>query len=212
VRAHLEAPLPYQHKLLRFVENHDEPRALAVMGPERERAAAVVVATVPGAKLYHDGQLSGRQIQVSVHLGREPDEAADSALEVFYDRLMRAAKDILSNNPQWQLCDTLGWPDNHSSVNILAWCWTAGERPHLIAVNYSDSRSQAQIVLPPDLGCADDTCVVTDLLDGSSWTHSRAELVQHGLFVDLQPWQSHILRFATRAESEQENHGKTAGF
>ncbi|MCU0605747.1 MAG: alpha-amylase family glycosyl hydrolase [Desulfobacterales bacterium] len=41
VRLHLSAEMAYQEKLVRFIENHDEPRAAAVFSPERLRAAAV---------------------------------------------------------------------------------------------------------------------------------------------------------------------------
>jgi len=41
IRAHLSAGLNYQDRLVRFLENHDEPRAAAVVPFERHRAAAV---------------------------------------------------------------------------------------------------------------------------------------------------------------------------
>src|SRR5215213_5645783 len=52
---HLQADLDYQNRLVRFLENHDEPRAAATFTPDRERAAAVVIATLPGALLWHEG-------------------------------------------------------------------------------------------------------------------------------------------------------------
>src|SRR4051794_10905324 len=54
VRGHLQADPAYQEKLIRFVENHDEPRAAATFDGPRARAAAVVTATVPGGRLVHD--------------------------------------------------------------------------------------------------------------------------------------------------------------
>ena len=61
VRLHLCADLAYQEKLLRFIENHDEPRAAATFSPEKEKAAAITTATLPGARLFHEGQFEGRQ-------------------------------------------------------------------------------------------------------------------------------------------------------
>ncbi|MCA9403085.1 MAG: alpha-amylase [Candidatus Omnitrophica bacterium] len=60
VRGHLCADLEYQFRSLRFIENHDEPRSLAVMDEAQARAAAVVALTVPGLKLIFDGQTDGR--------------------------------------------------------------------------------------------------------------------------------------------------------
>ena len=41
VHGHLAADLGYQRRLVRFVENHDEPRAAATFPPAKARAAAV---------------------------------------------------------------------------------------------------------------------------------------------------------------------------
>ena len=49
VRLHLLADRSYQEKLVRFIENHDEPRAAATFPPAKERAAAVTVFTQTGA-------------------------------------------------------------------------------------------------------------------------------------------------------------------
>ncbi len=50
VRLHLCADLAYQQKLLRFIENHDEPRAAAAFSRAKEQAAAVVTIFSPGGK------------------------------------------------------------------------------------------------------------------------------------------------------------------
>ena len=91
VRLHLCADLAYQEKLVRFIENHDEPRARSIFSPEKERAAAVAIATIPGAKLFHEGQFEGRRIRLPVFLGRRPVEPADSDLQAFYRTLLKIA-------------------------------------------------------------------------------------------------------------------------
>ena len=70
VRLHLCADLAYQEKLLRFIENHDEPRAAATFSPAKERAAAVTMATLPGARLFHEGQFEGRKVRLPVFLAQ----------------------------------------------------------------------------------------------------------------------------------------------
>jgi hypothetical protein len=35
VRLHLQADMAYQEKLVRFIENHDEPRALSAFSPQK---------------------------------------------------------------------------------------------------------------------------------------------------------------------------------
>ena len=58
-RAHLHADLSYQSRLLRFLENHDEPRIASRLPAVAERAAAVAIATLPGATMWHEGQFEG---------------------------------------------------------------------------------------------------------------------------------------------------------
>src|SRR5580658_1303467 len=57
VRAHLGADPRYQSKLARFLENHDEPRSAVVFPRERIAFVATLLATLPGMRFYHHGQL-----------------------------------------------------------------------------------------------------------------------------------------------------------
>ncbi len=90
VRGHLQADVGYQRGLVRFLENHDEPRAAATLSPERERAAAVTIATLPGATLWHEGQFEGRRVRPPVFLGRRPEEPVDKELQSFQHQLLAA--------------------------------------------------------------------------------------------------------------------------
>src|SRR4029450_2475 len=123
VRAHLQADRSYQDRLIRFIENHDEPRAAATFGPAQARAAAVVMSTLQGARLYHDGQLDGRRTRIPVFLARGPDEPNDGNLRSFYERLLRAVADAGLREGAWALCECEGWPDNDSHRRGVAWCW-----------------------------------------------------------------------------------------
>jgi glycosidase len=55
VREHFHAGLDYQNKLVRFLENHDEPRAAATFSPEVHEAAAVITFLSPGLRFFHQG-------------------------------------------------------------------------------------------------------------------------------------------------------------
>ena len=138
----------YQERLLRFIENHDEPRAAATFGPEQARAAAVAMSTLRGARLYHDGQLDGRRTRIPVFLGRGPDEPPDHDLRAFYARLLQAVSDAGVRDGDWQLCDCSGWPDNDSYRRLVAWCWSTAGARHLVVINLSDAPAQALVRLP----------------------------------------------------------------
>ena len=133
----------YQSKLLRFLENHDEPRAASVFAPAKERAAAVATSTLLGARMFHEGQLEGRKVRLPVFLSRRPHEPVDHDLQDFYTKLLRAINAPIFREGDWTLCERTGWPDNASFENIVAWRWSMDEEAYLIVVNLSDSRSQA---------------------------------------------------------------------
>jgi len=192
VRLHLQADMAYQERLVRFIENHDEPRALSAFSLQKARAAAVVIATVPGAKLFHEGQFVGRKVRLPVFLGRRPDEPVDPGLPGFYRTLLKAASAEGVRNGAWQLCERTGWPDNASYRNLIAWCWRSAGEYQLIVVNFSDSGAQGHVRLPWD-GLTGKSWQVTDLFTGQMYERSGDEMCNTGIYVDLPPWGFHVL-------------------
>jgi len=192
VRLHLCADLAYQEKLVRFIENHDEPRALSVFSPQKERAAAVTMATIPGAKLFHEGQFDGRKVKLPVFLGRRPEELIDADLRDFYQKLLKAINVPAIREGNWQLCERSGWPDNQSYLNLVAWCWSSAGEYHLVVVNLSVSGAQGQVLLPWDQ-LKGKSWQMTDLFTGKKYERSGDEMCNPGLYVDLVPWGYHFL-------------------
>jgi len=197
IRGHLSAERNYQERLIRFIENHDEPRAAATFAPGQDRAAAVVMSTLQGARLYHDGQLDGFRTRIPVFLGRGPDEPSDAHLRAFYSRLLAAVADADIHHGEWQLCDCTGWPDNDSHRNLVAWCWSNARGHHLVVVNLSGAPSQARVRLPWGPTLAGRTWLLVDGLSGETFEREGDELAAAGLFVGLDPWDAHFLS-ATR--------------
>jgi hypothetical protein len=192
VRGHLQADSSYQERLLRFIENHDEPRAAATFGARQARAAAVAMSTLQGARLYHDGQLEGRRTRIPVFLGRGPDEPPDSDLRSFYARLLRAIDDAGLRDGDWRLCACEGWPDNDSHRRLVSWCWSNAGSRHLVVVNLSDAPAQARVRLPWD-DVAGGSWQLTDRLDGEHFQRAGDELATEGLYVALDAWASNFL-------------------
>ncbi|HXW79332.1 MAG TPA: hypothetical protein VEJ84_07520, partial [Acidimicrobiales bacterium] len=193
VRGHLGADIAYQSHLLRFLENHDEPRVASVVPPEVERAAAVAIATLPGATMWHEGQFEGRRVRPPVFLARRPDEPLDQELASWYRTLVSAVAASAMRQGQWSLLDVNGWPDNQSCRNLLAWSWSGdnGDR-YLIVINLSGSASQGRVV--PGWGdLAGRSWQLTDLLDKTVFERDGAEFAEQGLFVALEPWQYYVL-------------------
>jgi len=193
VRLHLLADSGYQRKLVRFIENHDEPRAAAVFSGEKNRAAAVAILTLPGAKLLHEGQPEGCRMKLPVQLGRRPPEPADEDLQAFYQKLLQTVSSEGFRNGEWRLCEKSGWPDNQSCKNLVAWCRRSAAERWLIIVNLSSARSQGRVLLPWD-DLSGRMWQLTDMFTAEVYERYGNEMLRPGLFADLAPWKFHVLK------------------
>ena len=194
VRAHLTAGLDYQDRLVRFIENHDEPRAAATFSAPKEHAAAIVVGTAPGAKLIYDGQIEGRKVKLPVFLARRPLEPRDDALVAFYRSLLSTTHADLFHDGEWHLCERHGWPDNATFHNIVARSWRLGVERALVVVNLADHRSQAMVQLPWD-DLSGRIWRLVETLNWECYVRDGDELGTAGLFVELDAWRYHFLKF-----------------
>jgi len=193
VRLHLCADPSYQERMVRFIENHDEPRAAATFSREKARAAAVAVLTLTGAKLLHEGQIEGRKVRLPVFLARRPAEQVDHELAAFYGRLLKETFRDVFHNGHWRLCEWSGWPDNQSYLNILAWCWAKEDERCLIVINFRQEAAQARVQVPWD-ELRGKTWRLDDRLSGETFERSGDEMRDAGLYVDLGPWRCHCFR------------------
>jgi glycosidase len=192
VLIHLGGDIGYQEKLVRFIENHDEPRASAVFQSRKERAAAIIMGTIPGARLFHEGQFEGRQVKLPVFLGRRPDEPQNIYHKVFYRTLLRAITKKGIRNGHWQILDRTGWTDNNTWQNILAWSYKDFGEFYLVIINYSGSDAQAMIQLPWE-ELKGKMWHMSDLFTGKEYERAGDELFNQGLFVDLPSWGYHFM-------------------
>ncbi len=196
VRQHLLADLSYQEGMVRFIENHDEPRAAVTFPGGKDRAAAVAILTLPGARLLHEGQFEGWRVRLPVFLGRRPAEAVDHDLEDFYGRVLTATYRDLFRSGEWRLCERSGWPDNQSCQNVLAWCWVKDNERALIVVNYGQAPAQARVHVGWD-ELRSRQWRLDDELTADVYERDGNEMRDSGLYVDLAPWQCHV--FEVRA-------------
>lgn len=194
VRDHLRAEESYQKKSVRFIENHDETRARAALGKEREKAAAVIISTIQGMRFYHDGQFEGKKIKLPVQLGREPVEPVCEEIKNYYDKLFSITSGEIFKNGNWFMVEPeQSWEGNNTYHNLLAWLVVLNNDKRLVVVNYSDINSSCRIKL--DVVGYPDEFVLKDLLDNQSYTRSAEEVFHTGLYVELRPWQSHIFEY-----------------
>lgn len=145
LRSHLKETEPYQRHLLRFIENHDEPRVAATLPFEQHKAAAVISLSLPGMRLIHDGQKDGRKIRVPVQLARRPQEPVDEPIAAFYNDLFERLKSAKVGTGTWQQEPLKSGLFNRGSHHVFAWNWQNDAGKTTVVVNYSDKPTKVAL-------------------------------------------------------------------
>ena len=202
VREHLMAQPDFQNHSLRFMENHDEPRAAAVFGANL-RAAAVITYFVPGLRFMYEGQLEGRKVHVSMHVGRRPYEPVDTQLSVFYRRVLEALRRPEVHDGEWRLWSCRpAWHGNGTWDQFIVFSWQQADRHLLAAVNYGPSQGQCYVTLAtPRLQGR--TFTLVDLLGEARFEREGDGLAGNGLYLDLPPWGFNLFEFKERMTPER---------
>jgi hypothetical protein len=192
VRWHFLAGLDYQDHLVRFLENHDEPRAAEKFSFEQHRPAALITFFSPGLRFFHQGQREGKRIHIPVQLRRGPLETPDAALISFYDGLLACLKDPVFREGDWQLLDPRSaWAGNGTHTAFIAFAWSGEAERRLVVVNYSSHPSQCYLALPWD-NLSGKTWRLTDRLGTAIYDRGGDELSRQGLYLDLPAWGYHV--------------------
>jgi glycosidase len=197
VREHLQADPSFQDHSLRFLENHDEPRAAATFPRPVHKAAAITTLLSRGLRFFYEGQLEGRKVPVSMHLGRRPPESPDEDLKAFYGRLLGILKRSAAHDGHWHLWQTRpAWQGNTSNAQFIAASWQSenkdpNDRSLLAVVNYGPA--QAQCYLPLELpGLRGRAITLVDLLGDARYERQGDVLADEGLFLDMPAWGHHV--------------------
>ncbi|GEM_PF-138782 len=190
----------FLQRSVHFLENHDEERAMNSLGLERQRAAATILATLPGVILIHQGQMEGRRerlpVQRVVPLHKEQD---NEDLKRHYLHLLGATRlpafregrliVLHSNNP----C-------------LVSYSRMYGENKAIVVVNASKLRQTGSIFTTPGLRLESGQIYkLTDLFYPLKTQENRfrdgvhevyltpaAQVMNNGLYVELDPYDAHI--------------------
>jgi glycosidase len=191
VKAHLSADNDFQLRSVRFLENHDEARAVTRYGKMKSLAAATVITTIQGMKFYYDGQFEGKRVKLPLQLGRQPEERVSRTVSNFYNHLLEITNKPIFKNGAWSMIEpSPAAQGNLSYENFLIWQWKLGSENALIIINYSESASQCRVRFR--MPFMSDHIYLTDLLTGEEYKRNIRELNDPGLFVELKGYQSHI--------------------
>jgi glycosidase len=192
VRDHLRADMAFQEHSMRFLENHDEPRALAAFPDPIYRPAAVVTYLTSGLRLFHEGQIEGRRTHISMHLGRRPAEKAIPKVKDFYERLFAILKRPEAQTGRWRLLEPRqAWEGNPTHDQFIAMSWDADGRRLIAIANYGPSQAQCYVTITAP-GIAGRQFALIDLLSNTRYDRSGDDLAGRGLYLDMPAWGCHV--------------------
>ena len=190
IEAHLKPNGLYQKRSAHFIENHDEERAAKAFD-RRQRAAAVIMSTLPGMRFFHDGQGQGKQVRLPIQLNREPTEVENPEIKKFYQRLFAILQDESFHLGYWRSLDKVA-AGHSGEPHVLGWSWRYGDHLKIIAVNYSSEHAQAAFKIPS----VDPGLPVTDELNVLN--PAELEITEDRLDIQLEPWGACILTCGDR--------------
>jgi hypothetical protein len=194
---HLLAPRAYQQHVMRFTENHDEPRAWTAFGPQRVYPALTVLLTLPGGILLHDGQLTGRSAKLPVQITRAPQEPEHPALRDYTLQLLRETTDPVYHEGDFVVFALqAGGPHDPTYASLLAYGWhLQNDGYRLVVVNLGGQHAYGRVDLSPWLGISGRSWRLFDVIDGAEYVRRGDELSQGGLYVSLEACEAHVFRF-----------------
>lgn len=196
IKGHLQADLTYMRSSLRFIENHDEARAMETLGEDRQRPAAALICTLPGAALLHQGQLEGRRIKLPVQISRVADEPRRPMLERFYRHLLREVSRPLYHDGAWRMLEANAVHSaDFTQHNLILYSWSDMRDFRLIVINLSSEWSRATVEVNDWQSLAARQWLITEILTESFTRHNGDELASCGLPLEVPPFGAHIFRF-----------------
>jgi glycosidase len=192
IRGHLQADWEYSSKLVRFIENHDEKRAVTAFGLEESRAAAVIALCLPGARLIHYGQQLGFTKKLPVQLRRwNQDEKTNMKIMSFYEDLTSIIHDYLTEGNAWSIGRIYKENSPGPENPLISYYWNLKESILYIIVNFSAQNVNCILDLS--------TCRRDLPFEGSTLLYRNSEKVEFELNekkirINFDPWGIQILK------------------
>ena len=201
MRGHLSGDGAYQAGLVRFIENHDEPRAAATFPGDKARAAAVAALTQTGARIVHEGQIEGRAVRLPVFLGRRPEETADAALVAFYEGAAGARSvTARSGTAAGSSPRPAAGPGTTPGGTWSPGAGTAQER-RLVVVNLGDAPASGHVSLAVG-GAPRAPMAAATTSPPARATSASGDDLHDGLYVALGAWGWHFFTLTPLAPRE----------
>ncbi len=140
IKGHLNAEHLYQKRSIRFIANHDEEVAIKAFGKEKSFAAAAIISTISGARMFHLFQLHGRSSHIPIQYLADPFEE-DMEVYNFYTRLLLEINNPAYHGGQWSMKDVYADGENQTYKNVMSWVWAQANTHKFVIINYCNCES-----------------------------------------------------------------------
>ena len=198
VRQHLGALVPgCLARGVHFLENHDEVRIASVLAGPEHRAAALLTLGLPGARLLHEGQLTGATRTVPVQFQRRPPEPPEHEITSFYQHLLEALRTTAVGLGRGELLPPKpAWPGNPTQADFVLVQWQKEPADFdLVVVNWANHPSQCYAPLTvADL--AERNWRMVDLLGDQAYERRGDDLARDGLYLDVPARGAQLFHFS----------------
>jgi hypothetical protein len=192
IQGHLNAEHLYQKRSMRFIANHDEESTITAFGKQKSKAAATVISTIPGSRLYTAAQLLGEKLRLPIQYLPPEELTPDKEIFGFYKKLLSIVNHPCFHGGQWTLKTPRPISDKDETYrNILAWAWTQYTTCKIVAINYSNAPSRC--FLPVDKSPAGETLFISEEFSEAGMHLPTAEAKKTGIMLDFTPYESKIL-------------------
>jgi hypothetical protein len=181
----------YLARSVHFLENHDEPRAALVFDPAAHKAAALLILTLPGMPMLHDGQIEGRRAFAHIQMNKRKAENPNPELRKYYSRLLECIKTSRIREGKAEVLPALPLkPEDPQPREVICIQWSkAGESPTLVAVNLGGQLCECAFSV------ANGISQVELLFSTGEQDAPALWVADHNLRAKLLPRQGQIVRF-----------------
>jgi hypothetical protein len=190
VQARLSASPDEQIHFTRFLENHDEARRAAAFPNDRLAAVGALMATLPGMRFYHQGELEGLRIHLPITLRLAAAEPVNAFSSAFFQKILAITNEEVFHRAEWHMLDVAA-EGYTSPAGLLVYEWRSEKAWKIIAVNLAAGASQGRVRLGDRVSPAQ-KYVFYDQLNNVRYDRSGEELSTLGLFIRLEGFQAHI--------------------
>ncbi|MBN2156616.1 MAG: alpha-amylase [Candidatus Lokiarchaeota archaeon] len=193
IRSHLQADWDYSTKLVRFIENHDEKRAISSFGLEESMCAATIAMCLPGARLVYYGQQLGFRTKLPIQLRRWSKEEENTKIKHFYEELLSIVHKYLTESNLWNLGRATKKNTPEWENPMVSYYWNLSGFLIYVIVNFSSQN--VNCVLDLTSHRQDISYEITSLL------HRNAEKLECTLNnpvleLNFDPWGLQILKLS----------------